>query len=221
MATGDQNDVLARLKAVLPPWFGAPTPVLDGVLTAFAYTGSFIYTLFAYAKKQTRILTATDGWLDMIAGDFFGTALTRAQGQTDASFLARIRANMFREKGTRNAIIRVLYDLTGRTPIVFESERPLDTGAWNNPATLAYGVAGRYGSLIMPFQALIQAYRPLGSGIPFVNGYGQPAGGYNAASRAEYASLSDIQGAITDADIYAAINSVRPVATTMWVQITS
>lgn len=219
--TGDQPDVLKRLKAVLPPWFGSLTPVLDGVLTGFAYTGSFLYSLYAYAKKQTRILTSTEGWLDMVAGDFFGTSLLRAQGQTDASFLARIRANLLREKGTRNAIIRVLYDLTGRTPIVFESERPLDTGAWNNSSNLALGLTGAYGSLIMPFEALIKAFRPLGSGIPYVNGYGQPAGGYNIASRSEYASLADIQGAITDADIYAAVNSVRPVATTMWTSIQS
>ncbi len=442
MAVGDQSDVLARLKAVLPPWFSSPTPVLDAVLSGYAWAGSFVYGLYAYAKQQTRMKTATDGWLDMFAGDFFGSSLIRAAGQTDASFRARIIANLFRERATRNAIIRVLQDLTGRTPIVFEAERPADTGAWNNPAILCYGrgiptsyalqfdgvddyistplaisqnnasiecwirnpliatgafilrsdanvrtylnlgspgvltytkgnpavqignapinatdphhvvmtwrldtgvlkasfyvdgiaiatdvvftdstpgtyltlggfntsgtqnaavvmdavrvynrtlsaaevaqrylgsyaseanllafypfgegignvaadnsgngntatltngpawvpgiaptpyyaatqlgpYVGDYGDLNMPLQALVTAFRPTLTGIPYVNGYGQPAGGYAVASRAEYASLSSIQGAVADADIYAAVDSVRPLDSKIWVRITS
>ncbi len=35
------------------------------------------------------------------------------------------------------------------------------------------------------------------------------------------ASLSQIQGAVTDADIYAAIDSVKPVGTVVWTRISN
>ena len=219
MATGDQNDALARLKSTLPQrWFGNPTPILDAVLTGYAWAASFVYSLYVYAKQQTRIKTATDGWLDMISADFFGTTLLRAANQSDTSFRARIIANLFRERATRAGLIKVLVDLTGRIPKIFEPMRPLDTGAWG-ANIWGWGAAGGYGSTLMPFQCLVNAYRPLGTGIPYVNGYGQPAGGYGSPSRAEYASISWIQQAVLDSDIYAAVDSVKPVATIPWTRI--
>lgn len=226
--TGDQQDVLTRLKAVMPRWFGDNTPILDGVLSGIAWLGSFIYSLYVYAKLQTRILTATEGWLDMIAADFFGTALLRKQNQSDASFRAQIIINMFRERATRHAVIKVLQDLTGRTPLVFEPQRPLDTGAYSEPNS-GYGVAGGYGSLLLPYQAFVQAFRPTGSGVPTVGGYGLAnygatyggPGGYGEASALEYASLDMIEGQVTDADIYAAVDSVRPIGSTVWTNISN
>lgn len=70
MATGDQTDIFRRIKALLPQWFSDNTPVLDALLRGFAYATAFVYVLIAYAARQTRIKTATDGWLDMIAADF-------------------------------------------------------------------------------------------------------------------------------------------------------
>lgn len=221
MATGDQNDVFGRLKIYLPArWFGDVAPIRDALLRGLAYAGAFIYSLYAYAKLQTRIKTATDGWLDMIASDFFGTSIFRASGQTDASFLSRIISNLFRERATRNGLIRVLVDITGRTPKVFEPARPMDTGCYGGP-TIGYGLAGGYGSLLLPFQTFVTAYRPLSSGIPYINGYGNPAGGYGQASRAEYASITMIVGSVTDADIYAAADSVKPAASIIWMNISS
>lgn len=224
MATGDSNDVFARLKAALPQrWFGSTSdsmPVVDSVLAAATTALSFIYSLYAYAVLQTRIKTATDSWLDLIAADFFGTSIQRKANQSDASFRATIIANMFRERATRNAIIKVLQDLTGRTPKIIEPKRPADTGVYGGPL-IGYGVAGAYGSLQMPYQAFVQAFRPLGSGIPSVAGYGISTGAYSTASQAEWASLSMIQNAVTDADIYAAIDSVRPAATIVWTNISS
>lgn len=217
--TGDQSDVLARIRAVLPRWFPDVSPILNGLLNGLAWAGSFIYSLYAYTKLQTRILTATDGWLDMIAADFFGSALRRAANQTDASFRARIIINMFRERATRNGITKVLIDLTGRAPVIFEPLRPLDTGAYGVSASLGFGLAGGYGSQLLPFQCFVTAYRPAGSGIPYVAGYGSSSGGYGQASRADYAQLSQIQGAVTDADIYSAVDSVKPAATIIWTAI--
>lgn len=220
MATGDQNDVFSRIKATLPPWFGSTTPILDAVTQGLAWAGSFIYSLYAYAKLQTRIKTATDGWLDMIAADFFGTTLLRAANQTDTSYRARILINIIRERATRNAIVRVLTDLTGRAPAIFEPLRPADTGAYSVPNS-GYSSAGGYGSTLIPFQAFITAYRPLASGVPYVAGYGTSPAGYGIASRGDYVSILSVTGAVADADLYAAIDSVKPAATTLWTRISS
>lgn len=220
MAIGDQNDILKRLKSTLPRWFSDTTPILDAVLSGWAAAWSFLYSLYAYAQQQTRILTATDGWLDMIAGDFFGASLVRKANQSDASFRARIIINMFRERATRNAVTRILKDLTGRTPIIIEPQRPADTGAYGAP-NCGYGAAGAYGSILLPAQAFVIALRPVGSGIPNVAGYGVSTGGYGQASQAEYASQSMVRDTVSDADIYAAIDSVKPAGTTVWTRITS
>jgi len=247
--TGDQADVFIRLKQLIPKsWFGSSSPYLDAVLQGYASAASWIYTLYYYAKLQTRIRTATDGWLDMISADFFGSALPRAANQSDASFKARILANLFRERGTRNAVTRVLVDLTGRVPHLFEPSRPADTGAYGTfinagliGASMGYGVAGGYGSLLLPYQAFVTAYRPTGAGVPNVAGYGTynsatPGTGYlfdgsfipmttpgapggYGAGQIEYASLSMIQQAIADADIYAAVDSVMPAGTIAWTAI--
>jgi hypothetical protein len=223
METGDQSDVFARLKSLMPRWFGDGSTVRDALLQGLAWAASLIYSLIAYTRLQTRIKTATDGWLDMIAADFFGATLIRASNQSDASFRARIIINLFRERATRWAIITVLKDLTGRAPVVFEPQRPLDTGSYGGPL-IGYGMAGGYGSILIPYQAFVTAYRPSGVGIPNVAGYGGAVGGpgpggYGTSAQIEYAALSMIQGAVTDADIYAAIDSVKPAATAVWTRI--
>ncbi|OGB23501.1 MAG: hypothetical protein A3I66_01480 [Burkholderiales bacterium RIFCSPLOWO2_02_FULL_57_36] len=194
--------------------------MLDAVLSGWAACWAFLYSLYAYARLQTRILTATDGWLDVIAGDFFGTAIVRKQHQTDASFRATIIINLFRERATRASVIAILTELTGRVPVVIEPQRPADTGAYSVPNT-GYGVNGAYGSMLLPAQAFVTAFRPVGSGIPYVAGYGISTGGYGVASRAEYGSLSMIEDTVTDADIYAAIDSVKVAGTAVWARITT
>jgi len=202
---------------LLPPWFGDNTPILDALLQGMAWSGSFVHGLYVYAKQQTRIKTASGGWLDLVAHDFFGGGLKRAQHQSDASFRSRILARLLRERATRKGVVQVLEDLTGRTPGVFEPLRPLDTGAYS--ALYGYDAAGGYGSRLLPFQAFVTAYRPAGTGIPNINGYGDPAGGYGAASQAEYAALAMIEGAVTDADIYAAVDGAKPVGSILWTRI--
>lgn len=233
MATGDQNDFVGRLRMTLPVhWFPDAAPVLAAVLNGIANAAVFVYGLIQYARLQTRIRTATDGWLDLISGDFFGLNFPRRAGESDASFRARILLELFRPRATRGAVIRVVQDLTGRTPLVFEPARPADTGVYGTLAnglagclsTLGYGLAGGYGSLLLPYQAFVTAFPPLSSGIPYVAGYGYPAGGgvggYGTGT-AEYGDLDMIVGALTEADVYAAIDSVKPVATILWTRITA
>jgi hypothetical protein len=223
MATGDKNDFLNRLQSYLPRgWFGdlTQTPVLNGLLSGLASVFASMYALLMYFRLQARIATATDGWLDIISADFLGSTLPRRTNESDTSFRNRIVVNIFRQRTTRAAVIRVLTDLTGRAPTIVEPQRPSDTGAYRIP-TSGYGVAGAYGSLLLAYQAFVTAYRPIGTGIPYVAGYGSSPSGYSVASRGEYADLSMVQTAVSDADIYAAIASVLPVATIAWSRISN
>lgn len=219
MATGDIDDMGARLQALVPSnWFTAGlAPLRDAALRGAASVLAFIFALLLYVRAQTRIATATDGFLDMIAADFFGTRLPRAENQSDTSYRARIIANLFRERGTRASVVQVLTQLTGREPLIFEPRRPADTGAYG--AACGYGLAGGYGSMVLPRQAFVTAYRPLGTGVPNIAGYGISTTGYSTPSQGEYASLDMVRNAVTDADIYAAIDSVRPIGTTIWARI--
>lgn len=215
-----QADFLSRLKGTLPKWFSDSSPILDAVLSGYSWAASFVYGLIQYATNQTRIATATDDFLDLIAADFCGAAVVRKTNETDAQFRARILTNLLRERVTRNSIKTILLALTGRTPKIFEPWNASDTGGYS-VGGVGYGAGGAYGSVLLNNQIFVTAYRPAGSGIPNVIGYGASAGGYNTPSQIEYASLDMVQGQVADADIYAAIENVRPVCTTAWVQLQS
>jgi len=223
MATGDQDDILSRLKRVLPNgWFGSVTPILDGLLSGAANSLAFCYALLAYARLQTRLATATDFFLDLAAKDFFGLRVQRMANEADPDFSARIRKEILRPRQTRASVVQVLEDLGCPEPFIFEPTRPADTGGYN-VGGVGYNVAGGYGSLLYPFQAFITAFRPAESGIPNVGGYYSIAtnagfGGYGIGSL-QYGNLSMIIGAVTDAQIFAAIDSVRPVGTILWTQL--
>lgn len=239
MPTGDMNDMAARIRAVLPTsWFptSAPgaassTPVLDAVLAGLGSAWAAIYRLLTFTKLQTRIATATGFFLDLIALDFFGITLVRRSGETDAAFQARIRSNIFAPRGTRAALARMVIDLTGRKPAIFEPANTQDTGGYGTGAQggggMGFSVAGGYGSLQLPFQCFVTAFRPNIRGIPLVAGYADiaantfaGAGGYGAGA-IEYANLEMFSTQVTDAEIYADIAAVMPVATIAWTRISN
>jgi hypothetical protein len=221
MSTGDRPDLLARIQALLPRgWFGDSPSILTALLTGFAAIYSSLYTVLSHARLQMRIATSVDGFLDVVSADFFGASLPRKANESDTAFRNRITVNLFRERATRKAIIQVLTTLTGRAPTIVEPERPADTGAYSVP-TSGYGVAGAYGSMLLAYQAFVTAYRPIGAGIPFVAGYGSSPSGYSIASRGEYASLSMVITAVSDADIASAVASVIPIGTIAWLRISS
>jgi hypothetical protein len=219
--TGDQQDFFARIKARMPSgWFGTDSPILDALLGGIASAFVAVYAAYQYLLAQTRLQTSTDGWLDISAADYFGeNGLRRLPNETDANYRTRIKINIVRERGTRAAITKILTDLTGRAPKIVEPTRPQDTGAYG--FALGYGVAGAYGSLLLNYQAFVTAYRPAGSGLPYIQGYGTSPGGYARASRAAYANIGDMTTGVTDAAIYAAIASVLPAATIAWVAISN
>lgn len=211
--TGDNDDMLARMKAVLPPrWFADSTPVLDMLLTGLADAASRLYGLLSVARAQMRIATATNGFLDLVAGDFFGARLRRRFQEPDAAYRGRIIRALVRTRGTRAALIAAVTDLTGTAPVIFEPSRTSDTGAYAGGG-FAWNKAGGWGSLALPLQSLITVTRPHGEGIATLAGYG--TGGPRS-----YASLSMITGQVTDADIYATIADAVPIATIAWTRIT-
>jgi len=216
---GTAADMLARLWQLLPlRWFADVSPVLTALLAGLSDTLAWLYAMLAYAKLQTRIATATDSFLDLISRDFFAANLPRRFGETDAAFRARIQAALLAPRATRPALIAALTALTGRAPVVFEPSRPDDTGAYGT--ALGYGVAGGWGSLLLPFQVFVTAFRPLGTGVPRVGGWGSGAGGWGGGAM-QYVSLAMVQSQVSDADIDAAIVGTVPVAVTAWTRISN
>jgi len=170
MATGDNDDIFSRLMGYLPRWFGDSPPVVTALMRAAATGFAFIYLLIGYAILQTRIKSATGGWLDMIAADFFGTDLIRRTNETDPSFLNRIIVNMFRERGTRAAVVKVLKDLTGRAPSIVEPKRPADTGGYGG--TDAITIIGMPQIFRSDWQGLQQLYStPRTNNAPSINNF--------------------------------------------------
>jgi hypothetical protein len=218
--TGDTNDMLARIKSVLPArWFADTTPILDALLTGLATAWSALYGLLLNVKAQTRIATASGISLDIASTDYFGTALPRRAGESDSAFSARIRANLLAPRGTRAALVLALTNLTGRPPQIFEPLNPTDTGGYNS-YTCGYGLSGGWGSENLPFQFFVTAYRPNASPVGNAGGYSQGPGGYGIAPMV-YADTAEAPGVIADADIYAAAAAVLPVATIAWMNISN
>ena len=193
IVTGDKDDLYARIKALLPPWFGDKAyqsgGLLGGVLTGIAGQLAFIYSLCAYAKLQMRLQTAEEGFLDTWAYDFFGGLVLRQSGQSDASFLNAIRYNLFLDTVTRAAFIKVLSHVAGNEPEIFEASFPQSQQTGGYGVACGYGSHGRYASLLMPCQVFIDQ---------------SMLGG----------------GEVTAADVYAAAESTRATGVSVWVNLT-
>lgn len=209
---GDIADLAARLKAQIPiSWFKS-SPKFDATLQGPAWALSTIYSQITYAALQTRIATATDGYLDLIANDFFGTNLPRLTNETDGNYRTRILANLFAKGPRRADMSGVLTLITGRKPDIFEPSNTNDSGGWDGAFYWDTGV-GRWGDP-MPFQSLVTAYRPITSA--------QSLGELDSWrwSWDSYGAWSDQQiTSITDAAIIAAVESTRMTGSIVWLRI--
>jgi hypothetical protein len=214
---GDKDDMLARLKSVLPArWLAEASTTADAVLAGLAEGWAWLHGMVETLRAQARIATASGAMLDMIAADFFGPRLARRRAQGDAAFRAAIRRELLRERATRPALQAALRDLTGREALVFEPRRPADTGGWGIGA--GYGTGGGWGSLALPYQMFVTARRPQGSGIAGLDGWAGGLGGWGGG-RIAWASLAQLEGQVTDADIAAATAAVLPQGATAWLRI--
>lgn len=213
---GDADDYLVRLADALPDgWFEDAPRVLDATLSGPAQIGAIVHGQRTYASKQMRVRTASGGYLDLIARDFYGNQLTRRPGQSDGSFRSQIIARLFRQGVTRSGMIKLLTDLTGYEPSIFEPASIQDAGAYG--FTLAYGTAGGWGSLSMPMTAFISVRRPASNVAANVGGYNTPMLAYGVAGR--YIGPEELIANTTDADILSAIDRARPIGSTIYVSI--
>jgi hypothetical protein len=219
----DSNEQMAaRILAVLPAgWFAEAAPVLGSVLAGLAATWTTIQGMIETVGTETRVASVTGSLLDLAASDFLGNTISRRNSEADAAFRTRVQAEMVRERGTRAALISALTDLTGQAPVVFEPARTTDTGGWSGGGTsngFAYGMAGGWGSLALPFQAFVTALRPqnpVAAGAAGWNG----GCGYGAGP-IEYAAGA-VTGPVSDAAIYAAAAAVMPANGIAWMKIVS
>ena len=207
--TGDLDDIIYRLRSVLPHrWFSETSPNLNAVLSSIATPWVWLYGLISYVISQTRLASATDDWLDLIAADYFGSGLIRKPGEGDASYRSRIQAALVREAATRSAVSEGLTDLIGRQPSIFEPANCMDTGCYGAsglsspiPGTgMAYGQAGGWGSLDLPFQFFITCERSPTPGVGLLAGYSTLNGGYGQG-QISYIDLALLPGHVTDTDI--------------------
>ena len=220
MAIGDQSDALSRLNAVLPPWFGNDeTPILTGLLNAYAYAGSALYAENAYVQLQMRITTATDTNLDLIAVDFFGiNGLPRSPGEGDTSYRNRILATILEERATRRGMVNVLTNITGNAPLIFEPMRPADGGGYS-VAGCGYSVAGGWSNPGVPYQCFITVYAPVTKGISNIAGWNIPQGAWNTGSQESWSTPNNVLNALTDTQVYNAINATKCEGTVCWTSI--
>jgi hypothetical protein len=212
-AIGSRADIFARLKALFPRSWFQKSPNFDATLQGPAWALSNAYAQITYAALQTRIKTATDGYLDLISNDFFGAGLPRLTQESDNSFRARILANLFIKGPTRRDMNAVLTLITGRAPSIFEPGNTTDSGGWGGGAY--FDVAGGWGDPL-PFQSFVTAYRPVVGSVSL---------GELSTYRFNFdtnAYWSDAQpGSITDAAIIAAVETTRALGTTVWLRILS
>ena len=204
---------------VLPArWFADSSPILDAVLTGIANAWVGLLALLDGVKAQGRVATAGGIFLDIAAHDYFGEALMRRVAEADAAYSTRIQQNLVSPRATRLGVVQAVQNLTGRIPAIFEPRNPADTGGYN--LNMGYGLAGGYGSMNLPYQFMVRAYRP--DGLPVSNGTGYVVGpgGYNAAPTF-YADISEFQGNVSDAEIYACIAAVVPTTSVAWTNISN
>jgi hypothetical protein len=223
---GDQTDFLNRIQGLLPQgWFpvtgetdtSSASPILDALLSGAAAQFSALWTQQQYVRAQTRISTATGIQLDIIALDYLGPAFVRRDTDTDATFRARILAQLLAPRGTRESITLAIQNLCGTTPLIIEPGYAQDTGGWDT-AGLAWDTAGCWGSTNMPFEVLVTVYYSPAIGIPDLGGFDSGGGGWDAGALA-WVDDSMVAETVTPDDVYATVASCMPIASVAWVQI--
>ncbi|RFB80029.1 hypothetical protein DYH55_00300 [Methylovirgula sp. 4M-Z18] len=206
------------MQALVPAsWFRDSDQHASALLGGVAANEAFIYSLVQFAKAQTRLQTASDGFLDLLAFDYFGLRFQRKPGETDAAWALSIQNELTRARATRGAVIKAVRDLTGTSVRVFEPWNAADTGGFGAAWALNES-ASAFGSTAYPYTIFITAVEPIGAGIPNLAGLNDAQGGFGAGEFA-LADVSLTQGAVTNQNIYDTINATRASGITAWVNI--
>jgi hypothetical protein len=248
MATGDQADFMARLRALLPAsWFGDSYPVLSVVLAGLGNALATIYALIAFTWAQTRLATSQGGFVDLWANDYLGASIIRLPQETDTAFKTRTQWAITAPRGTVPALREMLEFLTGNAPRVIEPANTGDTGGWAGPIGAEGGGlfawddgsgtvgAGAWGSLLLPCQLFITVYRPALQASASLGGWtgplgteGDALGGWSGAApyTSEAGSLAFIDddmvaATLTDAFLIAAVYAWMPAGSIAWVNLSN
>lgn len=203
----DIQDFTTRQQALVPPWFGDLAPLLVAALQGSAFCNNFIYGLEVYLRQQMRLQTMTDQSLDLFAQDYFGEDLLRHFGEEDDIYRKRIKASLLPLGATRPAMVKVLTNLTGRVPVIWEAG--IDSAFYN----YSFCNHTSAGSSNAPYQAWIIAYRPFPinlGGLSYFN--------YTTFSNNCFAG-GIVSADVTDQDILAAIQRTKCEGTLMHVTI--
>ncbi len=215
---GDSNDILSRVKKLIPGrWFAWSAAVRDALLGGISDQFAWGYAWIVYARQQSRIATSTGIFLDIIAFDFLGRFLRR-KGTIDNAFRASIIATILKERVTRTGMKNALGILTGSAPVIFEPWNTNDTGAYGVHGTAAYGRAGGWGNRDLPGQVFMKVRHGIGVPIPDVDGYGTYRGGYGTGYSV-YSSPAQIAAATDAQQIYDMITTTKPTGVIAWVAI--
>jgi hypothetical protein len=224
MATGDALDILERVKRLIPGrWFAWVAPLRDGVIGGLADCAANLYAFVIYARKQTRLATATGIWLDILCYDYLRRHLLR-QGRSDDVFRAIIQATILQERVTRKGVSSAVTGLINIPPFIFEPWNTNDAGGYRAP-NIGYGITAGWGSLQYPAQVFMRISRSgLGpTGVPFSEGWyggqGTPAIGAYGQGAIQYTDSDTAEIGVTDADIYQVITNSKPTGVTVWVQL--
>jgi hypothetical protein len=234
MATGDANDIVRRVKRLIPTrWFAYVAPLRDAVVGGLADGAAWCYGWITYARSQSRLATANGLFLDIYVNDFLGRFLQR-NGLDDPTFSSLARATILKERVTRAGMAAAVTTLTGSAPWIFEPWNTGDTGAWSNShqtyGQMGYGVGiGGWGGMNYTAQVFMKVVRGANSGVPKAAGYGTYAGGWSGPNTAHgeggpygaielAGSFVRLEG-VTDQVIENLITYTRPTGVTVWLQI--
>jgi hypothetical protein len=225
MSTGDETDILGRVKRLLPRgWFSYVAPYRDAIIGGLADLGAWSYTIVSFARSQSRLATAYGVVLDIYVYDFLGRFLPR-QDLNDNTYRALARATILQERVTRAGMINALTVLNGTIPVVFEPWNTYDTGAYSSRVSgsrygsMGYGVGrGGYGNMRLPAQTFIRLQRGNPSGVPMVAGWGDPPGGFGAGA-IEFAGPESLLSGVTNTMIEDLIDKTKPTGSLVWLNI--
>lgn len=154
IASGTARDFARRLRLLLPSgWFPVyqgdeveDAPVLQALLTGFGSVLAHVWNLRSFARRQTRLGTTENAFLDMAATDFFGPAgLSRLHQEKDSHFRRRLVSSLVAPRNTRVAVSEAVRRISGAAPRLIEPDTVRDCGAWNFSGGYGSG-RSRYGT---------------------------------------------------------------------------
>lgn len=211
--------ILSRLRRLMPlHWLASDSPVADAVLSGFAWAAQHCHEALQAVRAQGRLATASGAMLDLFAFDYLGLRYLRRAGQGDDVFRALVAKEIVRERVTRAGIVAAVADISGTPVSAWEPWNPTDCGGLDTPY-LGFDETGRLGSLDMPYQIFVDAIQPVGVGIPNASGLDDGHGGFGQPIL-QFGDQSQVQGAVTNADICRVATDTRAAGITCWIAIT-